>query len=57
GGREITVDNLVAARLNSCFDDSGRFTSTGLRNPQRAEADQRRRMEAMEAVLRARGVV
>jgi len=56
-GREINVENLTAARLNSCYDDRGRFTSTGLRNPQRAEADQRRRLQAMEAVLRARGVV
>lgn len=57
GGREITVDNLVQARLNSTFDDRGRFTSTGLGNPQRAERDQRRRLEAMEAVLQARGAV
>ncbi len=56
-GREINVESLTAARLNSCYDDRGRFTSSGLRNPQRAEADQRRRLQAMEAVLHARGVV
>ncbi len=56
-GREPTMENLVQARVNAMYDDRGRFTARGLRNPQFAERDQRRRMEAMERVLRERGVV
>lgn len=57
GGRELTVENLAQARLDSCYDDRGRFTSTGLHNRTRALADQTRRMNAIEAVLQARGAV
>ena len=56
-GREITVESLTAARLNSCYDDRGRFTSTGLNNPRQAERDQRRRLEAIGGVLRERRAV
>ncbi|GEM_PF-3557359 len=50
-GKPITTENLIAARHNALFDDNGKFTATGLKNPQKALADQTRRMRAIEAVL------
>jgi hypothetical protein len=57
GNQPLTPQSIAAARTNAAYDDQGRFTSTGLHTPQRAAADQLRRENALEAVLRARGVV
>ena len=51
GNQPLSVENITRARVDACYDDRGRFTSTGLRNPQRAYRDQLRRENALEAVL------
>lgn len=57
GGKELSVENITKARVNSTRNAFGIFTSTGLKNPAKAYQDQLRRENALEAVLRHRGVV